>query len=326
MFSRKVSLAAFVICAATNAVAAEVKSSALKDGRIVVSIFGEIAAGDTEAFNAAVKVANDSGKLVTSIRLNSIGGNLVEGVRLAEAVRFGKIITNVGQNATCASACFLVFAAGEAKYANYTARIGVHGASDKSGEETVQSGAATVSMARVAKELGVPPAIIGRMVVTPPSEMVWLSPTDLQSMGTTMVGKPAQLAASSATAGPASQLQPGAPMQLPSAAKAAAPPTWERMVDLAATRSAEQNNGKPQTLRACQPEFKSCYNAVIYKNSDGLDVALKVVRDMNDKIVRREACTFNKSGDIRRCLDWDTNSFHRDMQAPSGAWTKIADE
>jgi hypothetical protein len=81
----------------------------------------------------------------------------------------------------------LIFAAGETKFANYTAQIGVH-ASDENGAETVQSGAATVSMARIAKELGVPPAIIGRMVVTPPAQMVWLSPADLQSMGTTMAG------------------------------------------------------------------------------------------------------------------------------------------
>jgi hypothetical protein len=117
---------------------------------------------------------------------------VLAGVKLSEAVRFAKVATNVGQGATCASACFLIFAAGETKYANYNAQIGVHGASDERGHETVSSGAATVSMARIAKELSVPAAIIGRMVVTPPGDMVWLSPADLQSMGTTMVGKPAQ--------------------------------------------------------------------------------------------------------------------------------------
>jgi hypothetical protein len=146
----------------------------------------------SEAFKATVKAANDAGKLVASVRLNSPSGNLLEGAKLADAVRFGKLVTNVGHGATCASACFLIFAAGQTKFANYSAQIGVHGASDESGAETVQSGAATVSMARIAKDLGVPPAIIGRMVVTPPSEMVWLSPSDFQSMGTSMVGKPDQ--------------------------------------------------------------------------------------------------------------------------------------
>jgi hypothetical protein len=179
--------------AASQAVAATLKPSMTKDGRIVISILGEIADGDSDAFKSAVKAANDAGKFVSSVRLNSPGGNLYEGAKLTEAVRFGKMTTNVGQAATCASACFLIFAAGETKFANYSAQIGVHGASDENGAETVQSGAATISMAKIAKELGVPPAIIGRMVVTAPSDMVWLSPADLQSMGTSMVGKPSQL-------------------------------------------------------------------------------------------------------------------------------------
>jgi len=74
-------------------------------------------------------------------------------VKLADAIRFGKVSTNVGKKAVCASACFLVFAAGSTKFASYGAQIGVHGASDIGGNETVQSNAATVSMAKVAKEL-----------------------------------------------------------------------------------------------------------------------------------------------------------------------------
>jgi hypothetical protein len=179
-------------------------------------------------------------------------------------------------------------------------------------------------MARVAKDLGVPPAIIGRMVVTPPNDMVWLSPSDLQSMGTTMIGKPAQIAAGNESALP-QQLSPQAPTDLAPTVKASAP-TWDTVVNKAIKRSAEQNNGKPITVRGCQPEFKSCYNAVIYTNSEGVETALKVTKDMNDKIVAREACTFNVSKDIRKCFDWDTERFRRDMKDTNGNWSKIADE
>jgi hypothetical protein len=65
---------------------------------------------------------------------------------------------------------------------------------------------------------------------------------------------------------------------------------------------------------------------VIYTNSDGIETALKVIKDMNDKIVAREACTFNVSKDIRKCLDWDTERFRRDMKDANGNWSKIADE
>lgn len=311
--------------------AAEFKPSITRDGRVIVSMSGDIDVGDTEPLKAAIKVANDGGKLVSSLRLNSVGGNLLEGVKLAEIVKFAKMATNVGQGATCASACFLVFAAGETKFANYSAKIGVHGASDQTGEETVQSGAATVSMARVAKELGVPAAIIGRMVVTPPSDMVWLSPADLQSMGTTMVGKPSQLPniqdgpiARQTQPGAPVQLQPGAPAQLPPG-KPSAPASWNSLVDGALDISSQQHGGKPKTSRSCQPEAHVCTTAIVL-TMDGVDTAILARENAQGKIIEREICTFNDFGDVRTCMDFDSKTSHRDMKDSKGNWSKVADE
>ena len=164
------------------AAAAEMKSLNLEDDSVEISISGSIAPGDADLLKARIKEANDAGTQVTSLRLNSAGGNLLEAVRLAAAVRFARMSTNVGQSATCASACFLIFAAGETKYASISARIGVHGASEKG----VVSRAATTSMADVAKELDVPWSIIRRIINTPPGEVEWLSLTDLRLMGTTV--------------------------------------------------------------------------------------------------------------------------------------------
>ncbi len=314
---------AWAACFAFPATAGILKTTALKDGRVVISVSDEIAEGDTDAFKALIKSANDAGKFVSSVRLDSPGGNLLEGVQLAEVVKFAKMATNVGQGATCASACFLIFAAGETKFANYTAKIGVHGASDETGRETTQSGAATVSMARIAKELGVPAAIIGRMVVTPPDEMVWVSPADLQSMGATMVGKPSQIPPPIANI---KQLPADPPTDLSPKAKATAPPTWDELVDKAVAASARQNNGKPQYFRICQPENKTCNTGVSLKSSDGSDIIVKITKDAKDNIVRRETCTFNITGDIRVCLDWDRNTKHRDMQNANGEWYKVSDD
>src|SRR5712671_686415 len=164
------------------AAAAEIKSFNLEDDRVEISISGTITPGDIDALRASIKAANDAGKLVTSLRLNSEGGNLLEAVRVADWVKSAKISTNVGQSATCASACFLIFAAGETKYASISARIGVHHASEKG----VVSRAATTSMADVAKELDVPWSIIRRMINTQPGEVEWLSLADLRLMGTTV--------------------------------------------------------------------------------------------------------------------------------------------
>lgn len=318
-----------ISCAIPSAApAATFKSVAAKDGTTIILLSGEIVDGDADTLKASIKTANDAGKLVSGIRLNSPGGNLLEGLKLADAVRFAKVATNVAGNATCASACFLVYAAGAMKFANYTAQVGVHGASDQQGEETVASGAATVSMARAAQDLGVPAAIIGRMVVTPPNEMVWLTPQDLLSMGTTMVGKPTQTVSprAAATANPASppqQTQAGDPVQLRPQTKSAEAPTWSEFVNKAIKRSAAQNNGKPDYSRRCQPEFKTCYDAIVVVGSDGKITSVKVTKDMNDKILRREVCTFNDSLDIRKCFDWDDGTTHRDMKDSDGKWYQV---
>src|SRR4051794_6238554 len=139
---------------------AEIKSFNLQDDSVEISISGNIAPGDIDALRASIKSANDAGKSVSSLRLNSEGGNFLEAVRVADWVKSAKLSTKVGQSATCASACFLIFAAGETKYLNMSARIGVHRASEKG----VVSRAATSSMADVAKELDVPWSIISRMI------------------------------------------------------------------------------------------------------------------------------------------------------------------
>jgi hypothetical protein len=154
------------VCSARPCAAATLTSYTSKEGKVVVILAGEIALGDTEQLQRIIKSANDLGKIVSAVRLNSTGGNLLEGVKLADGIRFGKIASVVPNGSTCASACFIAFAAGADKYASYGASIGVHGASEKNGQETEGSNSATVAMAKIVKELRVPADIIGRMVVT----------------------------------------------------------------------------------------------------------------------------------------------------------------
>src|SRR6266404_3798331 len=72
-------LVAVVAC--STAYSATLKSTPGKDGQMIIQISGEIAEGDTDVFINAVKQANAAGKLVANVRLNSAGGNLLEGVK-----------------------------------------------------------------------------------------------------------------------------------------------------------------------------------------------------------------------------------------------------
>lgn len=112
-----------------------------------------------------------------------------------------------------ASACFLVFAAGQPKFASVHARIGVHSASDAAGSDTAASRAYTTSVARYAAALGVPPMILGRMVTTLPGAMAWLTAGELRAMGVMLVGD-----------APTGADAPGTPLQPGSAPAASAAP------------------------------------------------------------------------------------------------------
>lgn len=313
------------IVAHSIATAASITSTVSKEGKVIVSIVGEITEGDADTLKLIIKSTNDSGRLVSGVRLDSPGGSILEGSKLAEIIRYGKMATVVANGATCASACFIVFAAGNPSYASYSASIGVHGASDENGHETVEAGAATVSMARIIKELGVPASIIGKMVVTPPDQIVWLTPEDLRSMGTAMTGKPAQVP-------PGQSVSQQQPMQLDPTARAAIPssegtqsPTWKDFVNGAFAISASQNDGKAISGRSCQPELKVCNTAVMFKRG-GSDVMVRMTEDANGNLVSRDFCIFNEFDDVRTCTDWDTGSKTREMKNGQGDWVKVGDE
>ena len=171
-------------------VAATLDRSDASGGTIALS--GDISAGDADRLAALVERMRDQGQPATAVRLDSPGGSLLEAFGLATVVRRTRLPTIVPGGATCASACFMVLAAGVEKFVSYAAFVGVHGASDESGRETMGSGAATVSMARTLKELGIPEAIIGKMVVTPADDVVWLSVDDLRSMRVRLIDRPVQ--------------------------------------------------------------------------------------------------------------------------------------
>jgi hypothetical protein len=309
---------AVAFCLGASASAATIKILPGKHGGVIIQLYGKITSGDADAFISQVKQANDSGKAVENVELNSAGGKLIEGLRLAEAIKAGKISTAVGPRAVCASACFLAFAAGDQKFVGEGALIGVHKASENGSRETELSGAVTVSMARFAKELGVPSAILRRMVTTSPKQIAWLDSQDLRSMGVMMAGMPPQTR-QVATEQVPEELASLATLA-PGARASTSSPSWNEFVDKVAKLSAEQNDGHPVLSRLCQPEFNNCVLGVAYALKDGRQGMAVVIQDEHGKSVRREVCEFNNANDARNCVDWDSGARHRDVKDKKGDW------
>src|SRR5216683_2167972 len=298
-----------------SASAANLTTAVSKENKTIVVLDGEVAEGDANRLKDIIKSSVDSGRIVSGMRFNSSGGSLLESVRLAGLIQNAKIATVIANGATCASACFIAFAAGSQKFVGVTASVGIPGVSDGSGQDR---GDAANSLARVVKELGVPEAIVEKMLATRSDEIVWLTPDDLRAMGTTTTGKPGQAAPGQPVAAqPPAQLAPStrAVAPQPSALK-----NWSDVVSAALSISKEQNGGQPYTGKQCGLKFNSCATAVFYTGKDGRQVMVRTIKDLNGKHLVHETCTFNELKDERTCVDWDGGSTHRDTRDGKGSW------
>src|SRR5260370_2255244 len=103
---------AFAICLGAPASSATIKILRGKDRHVVIEISGQIAPGDADVFIGAVKQANAAGKVVESVQLNSTGGIVLAGARLAEAIKVGTISTTVGRRAVGSACRLLALASG----------------------------------------------------------------------------------------------------------------------------------------------------------------------------------------------------------------------
>ena len=149
---------------------------------IVIVMSGPIRKGDLKNLHAFIRNNTKNVHGLFGFALNSPGGDVLEAEARTQFVKKLGVLTIVSGGDLCASACFLLFAAGKGKIVHPRARIAVHSVSMNT-VENPEALAATTAMARDAAALGVPAAIIGKMVTMPAEGIEFLSREDLQSMG-----------------------------------------------------------------------------------------------------------------------------------------------
>lgn len=126
-FRRILGIAILVCCLAEQAVAGSVQS--FKGG---VQYYGDIESGDFAKVRTAIQRSAKK-----TLYLNSAGGLVDEALKIGAFVRAVGVETRLGRQATCASACVLVFAGGVIRSADETARIIVHMGSGIFNEEAL---------------------------------------------------------------------------------------------------------------------------------------------------------------------------------------------
>ncbi len=317
MHSPASAIRALAFCLLVSSVPARAASFSFNtamDGGATILMEGRIEQGDAGRLHTLIDNARRSGRSLARVQLNSPGGNLGEGLKMAIEIKGQRLATEVPKGATCASACFFLFAGGASKSVGEDARVGVHGA-DLAGAETSGSEAATVLMGRfAAQELKVPTGIIGKMVVTPPSSIIWLSREELQSLGAIETGE--DFSSSGAGVHRSTKIVVGH--------AEASNIAWSEMMNDASALSSAAHDGKPDLRENCRVERKICQTALFFQRSNGIKAMLRSTRDAKGTVVGRHYCEFKEEETVWVCTDWDSHVVAREKESGEGTWRPIS--
>jgi hypothetical protein len=138
---------------------------------------GSISEGDYTKFSN-ILLQND----LKIIRLKSGGGNLVEALQIGKEISKRKISTVVDQGEMCASACALIWMAGETKSADTSSQIGFHSPYKAGKDKKISSTGNALAGAYLAR-LGYDDMTIEFATEAEPEEMRWLSQRSAKYLG-----------------------------------------------------------------------------------------------------------------------------------------------
>ena len=140
----------------------------------IIGVTGTFEPGDGERF---VRFATDDKAIVV---LASPGGELTSAITIGEHIRMKGYSTVVPPNATCASACGLVWLAGVVRSGTVTSKIGFHAAYTGKGDVT-SSGNAVVGA--YLNKIGVSYKAIRYITSPEPADMTWLTFEKARDLG-----------------------------------------------------------------------------------------------------------------------------------------------
>jgi hypothetical protein len=142
----------------------------------LISITGEIIAGDARIFTEKTKQLK-RGLVV----LSSPGGITRDALDIGSQIRLREFSTTVDD--VCASACGLIWLSGTHLYLNNGAKLGFHAAYNAVGDENNESGVANAEIGAYLTYLGYSLAVVQFVTLAPPNEIRWLSRNDAERLG-----------------------------------------------------------------------------------------------------------------------------------------------
>jgi len=144
-------------------------------GCYIITVNGDIDKDDGKKFVDLVEARGVTNGMVA---LNSWGGEMFAGLKIAYAVHEKKFTTWVGDDWRCASMCAVVWMAGSTRYYGNKAKIGFHGVyvdNNGKGTKPVPSSSGNALIGAFYAELGLSDKAIYTLTNPVPTDMYWLS-------------------------------------------------------------------------------------------------------------------------------------------------------
>lgn len=158
--------------------AAEITHDKLNDTTEVIFIDGDIASGDVERFRQ-ISLRYPKAFVV----LNSDGGLLHPAIEMGKIIKIMGYTTLVDVDGVCASACALIWLAGDRRIQFTGGGIGFHAAYVSESGRPIQSGAANALVGNYLTLLGASAKTVVFATAAPPDRLLWLSAANKEMAG-----------------------------------------------------------------------------------------------------------------------------------------------
>lgn len=161
-----------------SAFAANIQADAGSGDATIISIFGEIEAGDAETFR---REAAQHGSAI--VVLESPGGSTLDAIEIGEAIRLRGFSTVVINGSDCDSACALIWLAGSPRTITRSARVGFHASYIDDRGRQIESGVGNALVGRYLTLLNLPIDAIIFATQASPDQLTWLDASNFRNAG-----------------------------------------------------------------------------------------------------------------------------------------------
>lgn len=173
-----ISACVILLALLTTARAATVQQLGSQDGIGIIGVTGEIGFGDDQRFiDLALPLTN------AIVLLAGPGGNLETALAIGRAIRLKRFSTVVPNGFECASACGLIWLAGQTRYLTPSSRVGFHAAYDLTEGVARERGFANAVVGAYLGSLGLSQQAIIYLTMSPPDAMQWMTLADAARVG-----------------------------------------------------------------------------------------------------------------------------------------------